>query len=165
VANGRSRGAAFSVEAVKAQWMRFLLFRVMPEAAAWHGRRHGVEARFAQLRCIARQKNSNPSDSSVASSSNCSDLLGWRPRRHEPRPVVSSPSDAARQTSQTSGGLVDSGSRRSTMTCDRPERTNDRPRWMSALLASRRPPLAVFNRTTGDPHAENHPLSLVLEGS
>jgi hypothetical protein len=73
VANGRSRGAAFSVEAVKAQWMRFLLFRVMPEAAAWHGRRHGVEARFAQLRCIARQKNSNPSDSSVASSSNCSE--------------------------------------------------------------------------------------------
>lgn len=55
-ANGRSRGAAFSVEAVKAQWMRFLLFRVMPEAAAWHAQRHGVEARLAQLRSIARQK-------------------------------------------------------------------------------------------------------------
>jgi hypothetical protein len=55
-ANGRSRGAAFSVEAVKAQWMRFLVFRVMPEAVAWHAQRHGVEARLAQLRSIARQK-------------------------------------------------------------------------------------------------------------
>jgi len=55
-ANGRSRGPAFSVEAVTAQWMRFLLFRVMPEAAAWHGQRHGVEAGLAQLRSIARQK-------------------------------------------------------------------------------------------------------------
>jgi hypothetical protein len=28
----------------------------MPEAAAWHAQRHGVEARLAQLRSIARQK-------------------------------------------------------------------------------------------------------------
>jgi len=55
-ANGRSRGAAFSVEAVKAQWMRFLLFRVMPEAAVWRAKGHGMEARLAQLRSIARQK-------------------------------------------------------------------------------------------------------------
>lgn len=55
-ANGRSRGAAFSVAAVKAQWMRFLLFRVLPEAVDWHARRHGVEAGLAQIRSIARQK-------------------------------------------------------------------------------------------------------------
>src|SRR5512132_3992975 len=55
-ANGRSRGAAFSVAAVKAQWMRFLLFRVLPEAVDWDARRHGVEAGLAQIRSIARQK-------------------------------------------------------------------------------------------------------------
>jgi hypothetical protein len=55
-ANGRSRGAAFSVASVKAQWMRFLLFRVLPEAVDWHARRHGVEAGLAQIRSIARQK-------------------------------------------------------------------------------------------------------------
>jgi hypothetical protein len=55
-ANGRSRGAAFSVAAVKAQWMRFLLFRVLPEAVDWHAARHGVEAGLAQIRSIARQK-------------------------------------------------------------------------------------------------------------
>lgn len=55
-AKGRSRGAAFSVAAVKAQWMRFLLFRVLPEAVDWHARRHGVEAGLAQIRSIARQK-------------------------------------------------------------------------------------------------------------
>ena len=55
-ANGQSRGAAFSVAAVKAQWMRFLLFRVLPEAAKWHARPHVVEAGLAQIRSIARQK-------------------------------------------------------------------------------------------------------------
>jgi hypothetical protein len=57
VANGRSRGAAFSVEAIKAQWRCFPLFRVMPERATWMAQRHGVEARIPQLgSLLTRQK-------------------------------------------------------------------------------------------------------------
>ena len=57
VANGRLRGAEFSIEATKARWMRFLLDRVVPEATAWHGSRRGfVATRLTHLARATRHK-------------------------------------------------------------------------------------------------------------
>ena len=57
VANGRRRGVDYSIASTKAQWMRFLLDRVVPEAAAWRSaRRKFAEARLSQLARVARQK-------------------------------------------------------------------------------------------------------------
>jgi len=55
--NGRRRGADFAVDAVKAQWLRFVADRVVREAEAWRAARDMIaRAQLSQLARTFRQK-------------------------------------------------------------------------------------------------------------
>lgn len=57
IENGRCRGAAFSIEATKSRWLRFLLDDVVPEAMAWRDARPVDRLRWIeQLGAMVRQK-------------------------------------------------------------------------------------------------------------
>lgn len=56
-ANGRVRGADYTVAAVKAQWLHFVADRVVPEAKAWRAARDMIaHAQLSQLARTVRQK-------------------------------------------------------------------------------------------------------------
>ena len=55
--NGRRRGAAFSAQATKLRWMRFLLDDVVPDAIDWrNAQRSSRFGWLAQFGAMARQK-------------------------------------------------------------------------------------------------------------
>jgi hypothetical protein len=57
VDNGHQRSVDYSIYTTRAQWMRFLLDRVVPEAMAWRAARRGaVEVRLSHLARATRQK-------------------------------------------------------------------------------------------------------------